>query len=121
HSFPTRRSSDLRSRLNSFEKPTTKTGKKFSTCSVRHEPMIAAGSYLVGAALPERSADSSEGPATLESAVLVAVTVTDSDVDNVVLAVRPPMSMPGRLRIDGSRQSFLCPANGVESGAGVLL
>src|SRR5256712_9964380 len=38
---------------------------------------IAPGSYLVGAALPERSSDSSEGPA-LESAVLVPVTVTDS-------------------------------------------
>ena len=70
---------------------------------------IAAGSYLVGAALPERSADSSEGPATLESAVLVAVTVTDSDVDNVVLAVRPPMSMPGRLRIDGSQPLSTVP------------
>ena len=50
-----------------------------------------------------------KGPATLESAVLVAVTVTDSDVDNVVLAVRPPMSMPGRLRIDGSQPLSTVP------------
>ena len=70
---------------------------------------IAPGSYLVGAALPERSSDSSEGPAMLESAVLVAVTVTDSDVDNVVLAVRPPTPMPGRLRIDGSQPLATVP------------
>jgi len=70
---------------------------------------IAPGSYLVGAALPERSSDSSEGPAMLESAVLVAVTVTDSDVDNVVLAVRPPTAMPGRLRIDGSQPLATVP------------
>src|SRR5207244_5587258 len=70
---------------------------------------IAPGPYLVGAALPESSSDSSEGPAILESAVLVAVTVTDSDVDNVVLAVRPPTSMPGRLRIDGSQPLATVP------------
>src|SRR5436309_10525435 len=69
---------------------------------------IAPGSYLVGAALPEIPSDSSEGGA-LESAVLVAVTVTDSDVDNVVLAVRPPMSMPGRLRIDGNQPLSTVP------------
>ncbi len=69
---------------------------------------VAPGSYLVGAALPETSSDSSEGP-TLESAVLVAVTVTDSDVDNIVLAFRPPMSVPGRLRIDGSQPLSTVP------------
>jgi hypothetical protein len=62
---------------------------------------IPPGAYVVGAAAPETSAGSPRGAIALEATVFAPITVSDSDVENVVLTLTPAVSMPGKLRLDG--------------------
>ena len=60
---------------------------------------ISPGSYVLGAAVQEKPSDSKFG-LDLEATVLAPVTVSESDVENVVLTVPPAVSLPGKLRIE---------------------
>jgi len=75
-----------------------------STTGVFELRDISPGSYVLGAAVPEKPSDPEAG-LDLEATVLAPVTISDSDVENVILTVPPAVSLPGRLKIEGQSLS----------------
>ena len=72
---------------------------------------IAPGTYVIGATLPDPAAPGAAAPLIPSSSAQLraqaAVTVSGSDVENVVLTVAPAASLPGRFSIDGPELSTL--------------
>ena len=72
---------------------------------------IAPGTYVIGATLPDPAAPGATAPIMPSSSAQLraqaAVTVSGSDVENVVLTVAPAASLPGRFSIDGPELSTL--------------
>jgi hypothetical protein len=69
---------------------------------------IVPGTYVIGATVPDPSA--AQSPSPLNSTApraQTSVTVSGSDVENVVLTVVPPLSLSGRFSIDGMALSTL--------------
>src|SRR5206468_12690994 len=69
---------------------------------------ILAGSYWIRAQLPftNRPPVAPGGRPPTPPSAIAAVDVTGSDVDNVVLTVLPPMSIQGRVRVEGQASTM---------------
>ena len=70
---------------------------------------VAPGTYVIGATVPDPAAPAGGPPLILLNSQLpraqASVTVSGSDIENVVLAIVPSVSLPGRFRVDGPELS----------------
>lgn len=92
--------------LAALQLPTNNYNSDNGTFEVRD---LLPGAYFVRALVQDPAPsvtvgrESAQPPAT--SSGLVAVSIGDSDVDNVVVTVVPARSIAGRIRVDGQQQS----------------
>jgi hypothetical protein len=68
---------------------------------------ITPGSYVIGASVPDPSAPNVSPLNSQQPRAQAAVTVSGSDVENIVLMIFPSVSLPGRFSIDGLALSTL--------------
>jgi protocatechuate 3,4-dioxygenase beta subunit len=68
---------------------------------------IAPGTYVIGATVPDPAAPNSSPLTSQQPRAQASVTVSGSDIENVVLAIVPSVSLPGRFSIDGPALSTL--------------
>lgn len=68
---------------------------------------IAPGLYVIGASVPDPAAPNVSPLNSQQPRAQAAVTVSGSDVENIVLTIFPTVSLPGRFSIDGQALSTL--------------
>jgi hypothetical protein len=74
---------------------------------------IAPGTYVIGATVPDPTAPAGAAPLSPlgtnsnQPRAQASVTVSDSDLENVVLTLAPPVPLPGHFSIDGPDLSTL--------------
>ncbi|MBI4445587.1 MAG: carboxypeptidase regulatory-like domain-containing protein [Acidobacteria bacterium] len=73
---------------------------------------IPPGVYVVGARIQDPNAPAGARPTTLPpDDAQAAVTITNSDVDGLVLTILPGVSLPGRLKVEGEEVTGLPDVN----------
>ena len=72
---------------------------------------IAPGTYVIGAMVPDPAASAGGppliSPNSTQPRAMASVTVSGSDIENVVLTIVPSISLPGRFSLDGPDLSTL--------------
>jgi protocatechuate 3,4-dioxygenase beta subunit len=62
---------------------------------------MAPGSYGIGAQVPDPGSQQLSPLQSTQPRAQLGVTVVNADVENIVLVILPPASLPGRMTIDG--------------------